>query len=151
MTEHEALLEKMTEILRERYGAQMDDFLLPPPIFKLMQGELLKLDLEASVLSARFPILDTYLNPYHAMQGGMLATAVDNTIGPLSVLVAPPNVTRTLDMKYSRSATPEMGAIIIEAKLFKRDERRLYFEADVRSPDGKKLAKAKAVHWILEK
>jgi len=34
------------------------------------------------------------------MQGGMIAAAVDNTIGPLSFLVAAPNVTRRLEMKY---------------------------------------------------
>ncbi|MBT3314434.1 MAG: PaaI family thioesterase [Anaerolineae bacterium] len=150
MTEHEALLDKMLGVLRERYGTRIDDFLFPPPIFKLMQGELLEIDLENGVLVARFPILDSYLNPYRTMQGGMLATAADNTIGPLSVLVAPPNVTRTLEMKYSQPATPKMDTIIITAKLAKQDKRRLHFEADVHNSDGEKLAKAKAVHWILK-
>ncbi len=150
MTKHEALLNEMTGILRERYGNRIREFLLPPPIFKFMHDELLEFDIEAGTLKARFPILETYLNPYHAMQGGMLATAADNTIGPLSVLVAPPNVTRTLEMKYSHPATPAMGKIIITAKFIKQDKRRLYFEADVRNPAREKLAKAKAIHWIVE-
>ena len=151
MTTHEALLEKMMEVLLVRYGERVDDFLFPPPIFKLMQAELLEIDLEASILQARFPVMESYQNPYQIMQGGMLATAVDNTIGPLSVLVAQPNVTRTLEMKYSKSVTLDMGEIIITAKLVDQDKRHLYFNADVRSPDGVKLATAKAVHWILEK
>ncbi len=151
MTKHEALLEKMMEVLRERYGERVDDSLFPPPIFDLMQGELLEIDLDKALLKARFPVLESYQNPYHIMQGGMLATAVDNTIGPLSVLVAPPNVTRTLEMKYSRPVTMEMSEIIITAKLINQDEHRLYINAEVRSPDGEKLATAKAVHWVVKK
>ncbi len=151
MTKHEALLEKMMEVLRERYGERVDDFLFPPPIFDLMQGELLEIDLDKALLKARFPVLESYQNPYQTMQGGMLATAVDNTIGPLSVLVAPPNVTRTLEMKYSRPVTMEMSEIIITAKLINQDEHRIYINAEVRSPDGEKLATAKAVHWIVKK
>jgi acyl-coenzyme A thioesterase PaaI-like protein len=150
MTKHKTLLSEMTGILRERYGDRIREFLLPPPIFEFMHGELLGFDIEAGTLKARFPILDVYQNPYHAMQGGMLATAADNTIGPLSVLVAPPNVTRTIEMKYSRSATPAMGEIIIIARFVEQDKRHLYFEADIRNPAGEKLAKAKAIHWIVE-
>jgi hypothetical protein len=42
------------------------------------------------------------------MQGGMIATAVDNTIGPLRDVVAPPNVTRTLEMRNSHPVNSEM-------------------------------------------
>jgi acyl-coenzyme A thioesterase PaaI-like protein len=83
------------------------------------------------------------------MQGGMLAAAVDNTLGPLSVVVAPINVTRTLEMKYSRPVMPEMGFILVKAQLVKRQDPKLFFEATVRSPDGQRLAKCKAVHWII--
>ena len=151
MTKDETLLEQMMEILRDRYGDRINNFLFPPPIFELIQGELLEVDLEIGLLTARFPVLASYQNPYRAMQGGMIATAVDNTLGPLSVLVAPPNVTRTLEMKYSRPATLEMGTIIVKAKLVDRNQQRLFFEADVRNPNGEKLARAKATHWIAEK
>jgi hypothetical protein len=83
------------------------------------------------------------------MQGGMIAAAVDNTLGPLSVMVAPVNVTRTLEMKYSQPVMPEMGFILGNAKLVKRDDPKLYFEATVRAPDGQRLARCKAVHWIV--
>jgi acyl-coenzyme A thioesterase PaaI-like protein len=57
------------------------DFLGPPPVFESMQGEFLEFDEKDKVLKARFPILDTYLNPYGSMQGGMIAAAVDNVLG----------------------------------------------------------------------
>ena len=73
----------MVEIPQERYGSDPDSFLFPLPIFELMQAELLEIDVQAGLLKARFPVLKSYLNPYRTMQGGMLATAVDNTIGPI--------------------------------------------------------------------
>ena len=68
--------------------------MIPPPVFTSMQGEFVDFDLEEGILVTRFPVRQDYLNPYGAMQGGMVAAAVDNTLGPLSMLVAPPNVTR---------------------------------------------------------
>jgi acyl-CoA thioesterase FadM len=75
---------------------------------------------------------------------------VDNTLGPLSVAIAPPNVTRTLEMKYSQPVTPKMQYIIVHAKLLQREDPILTFEAKVTSPDGRKLATSKATHWIIE-
>jgi len=95
--------------LQQRLKDQQGEFLLPPPVFEMMEGEFLFYDHVAGTLLTRFPINRGYLNPYGTMQGGMIAAAVDNTLGPLSVLVAPPNVTRRLEMKYSRAVTPSLG------------------------------------------
>ena len=84
------------------------------------------------------------------MQGGLVAAAADNTLGPLSMLVAPPNVTRTLDMKFSQPVTPDLENIIVKARLQERDGRRLIFTAEVRDQSGKLLARARALHWIIE-
>jgi acyl-coenzyme A thioesterase PaaI-like protein len=99
---------------------------------------------------AQFPVLESYLNPYGTMQGGMVAAAVDNTLGPLSVLIAPPNVTRHLEMTYSRPVTLVMGHIVVSARLLERKDRLLFFRAEVRDQEGLRLARAKAVHWIMD-
>lgn len=138
------------KILQEKFGEQIEDYLFPPPIFMTMRGELLHLDVENGSLTARFPILEGYSNPYGTMQGGMIAAAVDNTLGPLSVIVAPPNVTRTLEMKYSKPVKPEMEFIVVQARLSERKDPQLFFTAKVTSPDGHKLATCKAVHWIID-
>jgi len=143
---HEAIM----DVLRGKLGDRMDQYAFPPPVFEAMQGEFLELNLEAGELTARFPVLESYLNPYGTMQGGMLAAAVDNTLGPLSVLVAPPNVTRHLELTYSRPATPDMEHIVVRAQFLERRERRLFFRAEVHSPAGLRLARAKAVHWIID-
>jgi acyl-coenzyme A thioesterase PaaI-like protein len=135
-------------ILRDRLGDRVAEYAFPPPVFALMKGEFVELDLDAGLLSARFPVLESYLNPYGSMQGGMIAAAVDNTLGPLSVLFAPPNVTRRLEVKYSRPVTVEMGHIIVDAELLERRDRWLYFRAEVWSQEGLRLARARAAHWI---
>ena len=140
----------LLEIVRQRLGERVDDYMIPPPVFQEMQGEFVGFDIQAGTLTTRFPVLEKYRNPYGAMQGGMLAAAVDNTIGPLSLLVAPPSVTRRLEMKYSRPATPEVGYITIQGTFVGRQERRLKFRAEVRDPLGEVLAKAQAIHWIVD-
>jgi acyl-coenzyme A thioesterase PaaI-like protein len=137
-------------ILKERLGNQIAQYTFPPPVFAAMQGQFVAFDLEAGTLTARFPVLAHYLNPYGTMQGGMIAAAVDNTLGPLSVLVAPPNVTRRLEMTYGQPVTPEMGRVVVTAQLLTRQDRWLHFKAEVRSPGGQRLARAKATHWIVD-
>lgn len=150
MHQPDLLSAQVAEILRSRLGDQADQYAFPPPVFATMQGEFLEIDLEDGILKVRFPILESYLNPYGAMQGGMIAAAVDNTLGPLSVLIAPPNVTRRLELVYSRPATPDLGHIIVVGRLLERRKQWLFFRADAYDPDGKRLAWAKGVHWIFE-
>lgn len=150
MHQPDLLSAQVAEILSSRLGDQVDQYAFPPPVFVTMRGEFLEIDLEDGILKVRFPILESYLNPYGAMQGGMIAAAVDNTLGPLSVLIAPPNVTRRLELVYSRAATPDLGHIVVVARLLERRKQWLFLRADAYDPDGRRLAWAKAVHWILE-
>lgn len=137
-------------IMRDKFGERIQEYLFPPPVFIVMQGEFVELNLESGSLTTRFPILKDYLNPYGSMQGGMIAAAVDNTLGPLSVALAPPSVTRNLELKYSHPAYPEMGYIVVQARLVERKDPKLIFEARVSSPEGQKLATAKATHWMID-
>jgi acyl-coenzyme A thioesterase PaaI-like protein len=145
MSEH-----SLMDLMEAKLGERVDKYQLPPPVFEVMGGEFLDYDVGAGWLRARFPVLEAQLNPYGAMQGGMVAAAIDNTLGPLSMLVAPPNVTRRLTVKYSRQVTIDMERIIVEARLVKKEERWLRFRADVRDPDGRVMARASALHWVLD-
>jgi acyl-coenzyme A thioesterase PaaI-like protein len=138
------------DVIRDRLGDRRDEFLIPPPVFEIMEGEFIDFDLDRGWLSTRFPVRGRYRNPYGSMQGGMVAAAVDNTLGPLSMLVAPPNVTRRLKVKYSRPVTLDLQHITVTGKFLGRAGRRLKFSAEVRDPRGSLLARAQAVHWILD-
>ena len=124
---------------------------MPPPIFNLMKGELIEYDIERGYLKAGFPVLEAYLNSFGIMQGGMIAAAIDNTLGPLSMLVAPPNFTRELEIKYKRTVTLETGYLIVTGEFHEQRKRQLFFTASVVNHSGIELATAKSVHWITEK
>ena len=141
---------EIIEVVKERLGDKFDDYLIPPPVFVLMQGEFLEFDLDIGTLTTRFPILEEFSNPYGTMQGGMLAAAVDNTFGPLSMMVAPLNVTRRLEMKYSLPVTPDIEYITVKGSLEGRKGSQLTFSAQIRDPLGVLLARVKANHWIVD-
>ena len=150
MKQVDRLSSVILDILKGKLGDRMDEYVFPPPVFAAMEGEFLEFDLDAGLLATRFPVRESYLNPYGTMQGGMVAAAVDNTLGPLSVLIAPPNVTRRLEMTYNRPVTLDMGHIVVNARLLERKDRWLFFNAEVRSREGLRLARSKAVHWIID-
>jgi acyl-coenzyme A thioesterase PaaI-like protein len=141
---------EVLQALKDRLGRRADLYRIPPPVFVHMHGEFVAVDAEAGTLTARFPVFEHYLNPYDGVQGGIIAAAVDNTLGPLSMLVAPPNVTRRLEMTYSRPVSLEMGHIIVAGRLLERQGRQLLFAADVLAATGARLARARATHWIVE-
>lgn len=142
--------DRLTNILHQRLGSQLDSFHLPPPSFTSMKGEILDFDDQAGTLSARYPILESQLNPFNVLQGGFLAAAVDNTFGPLSLLVAPPSVTRHMELTYSRPATLKLGYIVVNARLTTVNERQIELSAEILDPQGNRLARAQATHWIIQ-
>ena len=127
-----------------------DQIVFPPPVFVAMKGEVLDYKSENESLTNRFPVLNEQLNPYGNMQGGIIAAAIDNTIGPLSMLVSPPNFTRYLNVKYGKTVSPELDYIYVTAKFTGKKKRQLFFEAVVEDSNGNKLASAKAIHWVID-
>ena len=141
---------EIREILENSLHNTDKRFTMPPPVFVAMQGSLVGFDPEENILQARFPVLHEQLNPYGSMQGGMIAAAIDNTIGPLSMLVAPPSFTRRLEIKYRQSVTQAIGRVTVRAKLVEQKKRQLFFTASVLDDEGNELASAKATHWVIE-
>ena len=134
-----------------------DGLRLPPPVFEDMQAEVRDFrpsdaeDRVGAALVVRFPVLERYQNPMGMMQGGVLAAAVDNVIGPLSYLVAPPSVTAQLAMTYLAPVTPDVETIEVEARLTSRAGRQLVIDATVRALDGTELALCRATQTIVRR
>jgi len=122
---------------------------LPPPIFTEMEGEFVAIDLVEKTLTVRFPVQKRYQNPMGYMQGGMIAAAIDNAIGPLSFMVAAPNVTKTMEVTYLRPISESIKQITVVAAFTGQHERELTFVADVLRDDGAKLAQARSVNVLL--
>ncbi|MCA9920028.1 MAG: PaaI family thioesterase [Anaerolineales bacterium] len=124
---------------------------LPPPIFADMAGEFVDMNLEAKTLTVRFPVQERYQNPMGYMQGGMIAAAIDNAIGPLSFMVAAPNVTKTMEVTYLRPISPSIAEITVVAAFAEQNGRELTFVAEVLRGDGTKLATARSLNVLLKR
>ena len=125
------------------------DLKLPPPIFNDMNGEFVDLDMSKKSLTVRFPVQERYQNPMGYMQGGMIATAIDNAIGPLSFMVAAPNVTKTMEVTYLRPIPKTISQITVKADFIEQNGRELIFDAVVMRDDGAKFAQARSVNVLL--
>lgn len=121
---------------------------VPPPIALLMEVEFVSYD-EGKSMTNRFPVKEMYQNPIGQMQGGMIAAAIDNTIGPLSFLLAPYSTTTQLNLTYIRPITPEMSHILVTARLVERTRSQLHLSATVTSEEGKTLVIAHATQMII--
>jgi len=150
MIDFDKIPEELHPVLEEKLKGRTDEINFPPPVFETMQGKVINFDINKNTLTNRFPVLSKYLNPYGTMQGGIIAAAIDNTIGPLSLLVSPPNFTRYLTVKYGKVVSPEIGFIFVKALFTGKKKRQLFFEAIVENSDGEKLASAKATHWVID-
>ncbi len=126
------------------------DLKLPPPIFVDMGAEMVDLDMAAKTLTVRFPVQERYQNPMGYMQGGMIAAAIDNVIGPLSFMVATPSVTKSMEVQYLRPISAKIKQITVVAAFEAQNERELTFVADVLRDDGAKLAQARSVNVLLK-
>ena len=127
---------------------------IPPPIFTDMDGQFLAFDPVARQLTARFPFKARYQNPMGYMQGGMIAAAIDNTIGPLSFMVAPPNVTKSMTVTYLRPITTAIQFITVIARQEPTPEtadREIIFTADVLRDSKTVLAQAHSLNIILKR
>lgn len=150
MTDHERLEAELVSVLKKKFGDEAAAMMIPPPVFRAMQAQVINFDLDAGILAVRFPVLHEQLNPFGNMQGGMVAAMIDNTLGPLSMAVAPPNFTRHFEIKYRRPVHPDMGYVLVTGSLEGREKRRLLLAAKVTDGEGNELAAAKSVHWIIE-
>ncbi|MFW5748576.1 MAG: PaaI family thioesterase [Chloroflexota bacterium] len=120
---------------------------LPPPVFELLGGEFL--ETTETSMKARYPVRESYQNPFGYMQGGLLSAIMDNTIGPLSILVAPPSVTTQFNTTYLRPVTPDDDHLIVVAELLERTRRQLFFKATVYNPAGKIVCFCQANHTVV--
>ncbi len=125
-------------------------YILPPPIFASMQCDIVAYDAEAKSLTARMPVLHDWLNPFSTMQGGMIMAAVDNAVGPLSMLVSTPSWTRTMESKYLKPVRYGLDFIYATAVLVEEKRGRLIFEVEVRDAEDTLYTTAKVTNWLMK-
>ncbi len=137
------------KLFKNHLGDKIDDFTLPPPIFTIMECEVIAYDEVEKSLTVKMPVLKQWLNPYGTMQGSMIDTAIDNAVGPLSMLVASANMTRTIETKLLKAVGLDVGYIYVTAHLMEQKKRRLTFVARVTDVEGVVYATSKVVNFVL--
>lgn len=142
MSAHDEIMARMAANMPE--GLELE---LPPKVFVDMGAEMRRF--EDQTLVVRFPVLERYQNPMGFMQGGVLSALIDNTMGPLSFLVAPPSVTSTLTTTFIRPVLPIDAWVEVTARVVERTSRQLIMDAEVVNPAGKRIAVAHAIAVIL--
>ncbi len=150
MIDKDRIPAELLPMLESKLAGREDQFEIPPPVFDAMQAEMVDYDLAEASLTVKFPVLDEQLNPYGNMQGGMIAAAIDNTIGPLSMLVAPPNFTRHMEVKYRKVISPDLGHFYVTARFVEQKKRQLIFDVVVKDKEGNNLATANSTNWVVE-
>ena len=136
-----------SERMLEAAQADSSGFKIPPPIFLDMEAEIVSSD--AQSLTIRFPVKERYQNPTGNMQGGMIVTAIDNVMGPLAYMVAPPSATSSMTTNFIRPVTPENEYIIVTARVEEQTKRFLYLSADVYNEAGDVLTKCTATMVVI--
>lgn len=145
------LQNQIFEMMRQHSPEGMfEKLILPPPVFVEMGGEFIDFDMEAKTLTTRFPVYDRFRNPLGYLQGGVLGVLIDNTIGPLSFMIAPPNVTIALNISYLRPVTPKDQVVNVTARMIERTSRQLFLTGTATSASGKTFAIANASHQIID-
>lgn len=139
----------LIELYTKKLGDEVKNYTLPPQSFSIMEAEILEYSEEEKSILVKMPVLDLWLNPYGTMQGGMIIGAIDNAVGPLSLLAAPLNMTRGIDSKLLKAITLEIKDIFVDAKLVEQKKRRLIFEASVQDAQGEVYAKATVTNFII--
>lgn len=112
---------------------------LPPKIFFDMEGEFVEF-IENVLLTIRFPNKERYSNPFGYMQGGIITSAIDNTVSPFSYVIAPPSITKEIVTKYKRPVNSDDKYIEVTATLLDRDETHLRLQGEVRNENSKIVA-----------
>ncbi|MFT5836446.1 MAG: acyl-coenzyme A thioesterase PaaI-like protein [Sulfurimonas sp.] len=140
---------EIEELLREIHGDALKELLMPAPSYAVMKCELVKFDKESSTLTIKIPVLESWLNPYSTMQGGMIVAAIDNALGTLSMLLAQKNMTINLESKFKKPVTMDLEYIYVTASLLESKKRALIFEVVVKDKEDNIYTTAKVTNLIV--
>lgn len=145
MIENIVLLNAEFDLMSKQYP----DAQLPPECFALMKAEYIDYE-SRMMLKISFPVLPEYLNPMKSMQGGFIAAAFDNVIGPLSYLAARATCV-SLDMHTNFIRPIYAGDLLtITARVVIRGRSTMNISAEGVNAKGKLVASCSS-HLIIVK
>lgn len=148
MTNHEKLFtifQQMSAQVNENGGKMQ----MPPPMLTALPIEFLDFELGKSLVG-RMRFDHQFTNPVFSFQGGFLAAAIDNILGPLTYMAAQkPVVTVEMSTSYLRPFVEKDEYIDIFGEVVNKTQHLLVLKADVKNKEGKLVAISTQHAFIL--
>jgi uncharacterized protein (TIGR00369 family) len=103
-------------------------------------------DAEKEVCRVSFPVTEMLMNPQGSLHGGVMASAMDISMGHLVNRVAGPGATIEMKIQFMRPVGP--GTAACEGRFTRRGRSLSFMESRLTGPDGKLSALATAT-WKM--
>jgi uncharacterized protein (TIGR00369 family) len=122
-----------------------------PPCAKLLGWRLLDARPEEGWIRIGFEGKAEFLNPAGFVQGGILSSMLDDTMGPAVLVMSQGRLyTTTISMTVNFLAPARPGPIIGEARVTQLGKTIAFVEGKLMAEDGTLLATASATERLLE-
>ena len=128
----------------------LDDITMPP-VAKLLGWRVLDARPEDGWLKLGFDGKPDFCNPAGFIQGGILTSMLDDTMGPAVLVMTDGKFyTTTVSLTVNFLASAKPGPIIGEAKVTQLGKTIAFVEGRLTAEDGTLLATATAVERLLD-
>lgn len=97
-------------------------------------------DPEKEVCRIRFPVTEMVMNPQGSLHGGVMATAMDISMGHLVRKTTGPGATIEMKIQFTRPVSK--GPVTCEGRFIKRGRSISFMESRITGADGKLVAHA---------
>jgi uncharacterized protein (TIGR00369 family) len=127
----------------------MDGRAAPPPAGVLLGWELVAVDPDAGTIEMSFTATEQFLNPFGAIQGGLLAAMLDDTLGPALVATLGPGEsapTTDLHVQFLRPARP--GRLVGRGRIVRKGRDVGFMAGELVDDSGEVVAVATATAQI---
>lgn len=119
------------------------------PVARLLGWELLDVDADAMTMEVAFTATDQFVNPAGTVQGGMLATMLDDTLGPaLLATLGPGEWAPTIDLHVSFLTPARPGRLVGHGRVVRKGRDIAFLAGDLQDPAGAIVATAAATAVI---
>ncbi len=141
---------QMMKEMGDAYIAAGGKIQIPPPMIETLKTEFIAFE-HGKSLTARVPFNPQFTNPMFSFQGGMIAAAIDNVLGPLTYMAAKkPVSTVEMSTSYLRPFLEKDEYIDIYGEVISMTRNLIFLKAEVKNKDGKLIATSNQHALILE-
>jgi uncharacterized protein (TIGR00369 family) len=121
-----------------------------PPVADLLGWQLEDINPDAGTIRVKFEARAEFTNPLGNIQGGILASMLDDTMGPALVASLPPGkFAPTLEMKVSYFAPAEVGPLWGLGRVVHAGRTNAFVEGDLVDAEQVLIARGSATVRII--